>query len=69
MSVKAMFFDFSDGPDACKTVSPSNVRNNITTTSVLTPVGGDSNASKCVLPLENNSVSTNTGLVLNEVDV
>ena len=59
------------GQDACKTVSPSSVCNNITTTSapIATSNGGDANDSKCALPLENNSVSATSAPVLNEVDV
>jgi len=62
------------GQDACKTVSPSSVCNNITATcapATTTPGGGDANDSKCVLSLPNNSVSATatSGLLLKEVDV
>ena len=59
------------GQDSCKTVSPSVECNNTKTTSALTttPSGGDGNNSKCMLPLEHNSVSVTTGLLLKEVDL
>ena len=60
--------DVAVGQEACKTVSPSSVCNSTTTTTA-TSSGGDANDSKCVRPLENNSVSITSGLLLQEVDV
>ena len=65
-------YDVAGVSDACKTLSPSGVCNNIATTSALTtttPSGAEANDSRCSTLEQNSVVPATAGLVLNEVDV